>query len=360
MRREFGSNILCLAVTLKSLFCCRWVWPITVEPSLQLLHTLRDEPAQIKAPRMNANLDRPYAIPVVVNLLTVAVCSTLYFVLLYAASHAASLGGVVTCGCLFAVVMIPVYSLIHEAEHTMLHPHPFWNDMLGRWLCTLFIVSFTFLTHCHLRHHSKNRTDIEMWDLYLEGQSKWKRRGNLYLMMSGLGYLSMWLSVMLYCLAPSLVYCGFFQRHTEIAGFLEGSNQGNKNAAIRLESWTVVLFAVTTVWALHLQFLPCLLLFVIHGFVWSSQNYVNHAFSPRDILNGAHNLKMPLWLKPIYLNFNLHLAHHQNPRIPWVHLPHFVRQGTERISFFRNYLRLWTGPRLTHEKNPSLRSQAVP
>jgi hypothetical protein len=41
----------------------------------------------------------------------------------------------------------------------------------------------------------------------------------------------------LYCLAPSLVYCGFFQRHTEIAGFLEGSNQGNKIAAIRLESW---------------------------------------------------------------------------------------------------------------------------
>jgi fatty acid desaturase len=59
----------------------------------------------------------------------------------------------------------------------------------------------------------------------------------------------------------------------------------------------------------------------------------------------------------VYLNFNLHLAHHQNPRIPWSHLPDFLPHGSDRISFFRNYLRLWTGPRLTLEKNP-LRSAA--
>ena len=309
---------------------------------------------------MHLKSDRRYPIPVVINLLTVAVCSALYFILLYAASHAASLTSVVVCGCVFAVVMIPVYSLIHEAEHNMLHQQPLWNALLGRWLCTLFVVSFTFLTHCHLRHHIKNRTDIEMWDLYLEGQGKWKRRCNLYLMMGGLGYLSMWLSVLLFCVAPSLVYCGIFQRHTEIAGFLEGSNQEGKIAVIRAESWAIVVFMVITIWALDLRFLPCLLLFAIHGFVWSSQNYVNHAFSPRDIVNGAHNLKMPPWLKPIYLNFNLHLAHHQNPRIPWVHLPRFVRQETQRISFFRNYLRLWAGPRLTHEKNPALRAPVAP
>jgi fatty acid desaturase len=114
------------------------------------------------------------------------------------------------------------------------------------------------------------------------------------------------------------------------------------------------LLQAVAFWALHLRFWPWLLLFLMHGFVWSSQNYVNHAFSPRDILNGAHNLKMPAFLRPIYLNFNLHLAHHQNPRIPWLHLPEFVPYRTQRISFFRNYLRLWTGPRLTHEDNPSL------
>jgi fatty acid desaturase len=309
---------------------------------------------------MDVGADRRYPIPVAVNLLAVGVCSALYFILLFAASHAASLGALIAYACLFAIVMIPVYSLIHEAEHGTLHVNPFWNDLLGRWLCLLFIVSYTFLTHCHLRHHSKNRTDIEMWDLYREGQKKWRRRCNLYLMMSGLGYLSLWLSVVLFALAPSLVYCGLFQRHTEIAGFLQGSNQHRKIAVIRVESWAALAFQAGTVWVLQLQLSSWLLLLLVHGFVWSSQNYVNHAFSPRDIVNGAHNLRMPSWLKPIYLNFNLHLAHHQNPRIPWAHLPRFVPAATQRIGFFRNYLRLWAGPQLTHQKNPSLHSASVP
>jgi fatty acid desaturase len=139
--------------------------------------------------------DQHYPIPVAINLLMFAVCSVLCFLLLCAASHTANIEVLILCGCLFAAVMIPVYSLIHEAEHTMLHPRPVWNAVLGRWLCALFVVSFNFLTHCHLRHHNKNRTDVEMWDLYREGQSKWRRRLNLYLMMSGFGYLSLWLSV---------------------------------------------------------------------------------------------------------------------------------------------------------------------
>ncbi len=301
---------------------------------------------------MNTNSDRRYPVPVFANLVAVVICSALYFILLYAASQAASLAGVLVCGALFAVIMIPIYSLIHEAEHNMLLPRARWNDLLGRWLCTLFVVSFTFFKHCHLRHHRKNRTDIEMWDLYVQSQVKWKRSANLYLMMSGLGYLSLWLSVLLFAVAPSLVYRGFFQRHTEIAGFLEGSNRGRKLAAIRAESWLALLFQIAMIWGLHLRLSSWLILFVIHGFVWSSQNYVNHAFSRRDIVNGAHNLRMPLWLRPVYLNFNLHLAHHQNPRIPWSHLPHFTPAGSVRIGFFRNYLRLWGGPRLTLEQNP--------
>ena len=91
----------------------------------------------------------------------------------------------------------------------------------------------------------------------------------------------------------------------------------------------------------------------MHRFVWSSQNYVNHAFSPRDIINGAHNLKMPLWLKPIYLNFNMHLAHHQNPHVPWLHLPSFIKSRKGGISFYRNYTRLWKGPQLTKVKSPN-------
>ena len=67
---------------------------------------------------------------------------------------------------------------------------------------------------------------------------------------------------------------------------------------MRWESCLVILFQACVMVLLGLSPKAWLIMFAIHGFVWSSQNYVNHAFSPRDIINGAHNLKMPLWLYP--------------------------------------------------------------
>jgi len=293
-----------------------------------------------------------YKIPATINLLITIVCSVLYFALLYAASHC-NTAWIFIYGFAFAIIMIPVYSLIHEAEHNILLPNYWWNNFVGRWLCILFVVSFSFFKHCHLRHHKKNRTDLEMWDLYYEHQKKWKRYGNLYLMMMGFGYFSLWLSVILFSFTSTFLHSSLFQKHTEIAGFLEGCNQKEKIKVMRWESWAVISFQIAIFLLLHLHFMPWLILFSIHGFVWSSQNYVNHAFSPRNIINGAHDLKMPLLLKPLYLNFNVHLAHHQNPGIPWLYLPHYIRKGEHRIGFFKNYIRLWKGPKLTLDKNPS-------
>ena len=302
---------------------------------------------------MNARPSPRYPIPVVANIVAVGTCSAIYFLLLYTASRATTTAGVVGVALFFAAIMIPIYSLIHEAEHDMLVPGARWNDILGRWLCALFGVSFAFLRHCHMRHHKKNRTDNELWDHYLSHQVKWKRRCNLYLMLSGSSYLLLWLSVVLFALAPSLVYRGLFQRHAEIASFLEGSNREGKIRIFQRDSWMVLGIQASTLFAMRLEFTSWLVLLAVHGFVWSSQNYVNHAYSPRDIVNGAHNLKLPRWLLPVYLNFNLHLAHHQHPNVPWIHLPGLVPTSIARISFFRNYLRLWCGPRLTLEKNPA-------
>jgi fatty acid desaturase len=250
--------------------------------------------------------------------------------------------------------MVPVYSLIHEAEHSIANSNEVVNTVMGRWLSTLFVAPYTFLKHCHFKHHKKNRTDEEMWDLYYEHQGKLKRYGTLYGMMIGLGYFSLWLAVLLYAFAPRLIYSRFFSSHKEINGFLKGSDRKDKVAKSRWESILVVTFQVALFFILDLKWTSWLTLFAMHGFLWSSHNYVNHAFSPRDIINGAHNLKVPIWLNLIYLNFNLHLAHHQNPKIPWIHLPSFIKQKKDRMSFFRNYLRLWKGPRLTHEKEPEL------
>ncbi len=293
-----------------------------------------------------------YAIPGTINACIVLVSSVLYFGLLAIASNEEQWHWVLAIAVLFAVIMIPVYTLIHEAEHNIIHTNIFINNFLGRWLCCLFIAPYTFFKHCHHRHHKKNRTDIEIWELYFEHQVKWKRYGNLYVMMIGIGYWSVVLSVLLFAVAPKLVYSRFFMQHTETAGFLEGSNTKEKISASRTESLSVLLFHVACFFIFQFNLAAWLCCYVVHGFVWSSQNYVNHAFSPRDVINGAHNLKVPVWLKAVYLNFNLHLAHHQHPKIPWIHLPHFIKHGTHRTSFFRNYLRLWKGPVLTHEPDP--------
>lgn len=304
-------------------------------------------------------VEEQYNIPDKTNITITILCSGAYFALLWTASHVHNYGWVLLCGFLFAVIMVPVYSLIHEAEHSIVNSNEAVNNIMGRWLSTLFIAPYTFFKHCHLKHHKKNRTDEEMWDLYYEQSDKFKRYGTLYGMMIGFGYFSMWLAVLLYAFAPRLIYTRFFTAHTEVGGFLKGSDRKDKVAKYKWESILVIIFQITVFFILDLKWTSWFTLFAMHGFLWASQNYVNHAFSPRDIINGAHNLKIPIWLKPIYLNFNLHLAHHQNPKIPWIHLPSFIKQGKGRISFFRNYLRLWKGPRLTEEKEPKHLMQEI-
>jgi fatty acid desaturase len=299
-------------------------------------------------------MNNNYPIPVKINVLIIAICTALYFILLVAGSNINSIGYKLLLGLAFGIIMIPIYSLIHEAAHYSLHSSLDWNLYLGRWLCCLFVVSFTFYRHCHLKHHKKNRTDEEMWDLYYENQNKWLRYGNLYLMMIGLGYLALWLSVILFAISPHLVNSSILKKHTEIKGFLEGNNDPKKLRLSQLESLGVIFFQVVVLWILNWDFATWFIFYLINGLIWSSQNYVNHAFSPRDIINGAHNLRIPVWLNLIYLNFNLHLAHHQNPGIPWLHLPKFIKTGNGRFSFLKNYLRLWKGPILTTERAPKL------
>ncbi len=297
-------------------------------------------------------MKKKYAIPSKLNAILIIVCSILYFSLLMIGSITPGVGYKVLLGLAFGIVLIPVYSLMHESAHNTLFENSKINVLFGQYLSTLFGVSYHFFRHCHLKHHKKNRTDEEMWDLYYEHQNKWLRYGNLYLMMIGFGYFALWLSVILFAFAPRLIYSDFFKKHTEIRGFLDGGDTPFKIKSSQMESIIVILFQVICLWIIDWDFKTWIIFFIVHGFIWSSQNYVNHAFSPRDIINGGHNLIIPKWLNVIYLNFNIHLAHHQNPNIPWIHLPKYIKSKKGRFSFFRNYLRLWKGPKLTQEPSP--------
>lgn len=298
-----------------------------------------------------------YPIPYKLNMAVAASCAVGCMALIYLGSHTQSMGIQMGLASLFALLMIPLYSLIHEAEHRVAHPDSQLNDMLGVSLCLLFVAPFTFLKKCHLNHHRNNRTDYEMWDLYYPHQRKWLRRVYLYAIRIGLEWLMVVLSVLLFAFLPRLVFSRLFSWNKEIRGIIKGADHQKQLLCIRQESWLVIAFQVGMFFLLDLQGNFLLMAYLLHGFVWSSQNYVTYAFSPRDIVQGAHNLKMPLWMRLLYLNFNLHLAHHQYPKISWIHLPVFVGQQKQIYTFWQLYLRLWKGPELTHEPSPAVKPE---
>mgnify|MGYP001157092315 CR=1 FL=1 len=252
---------------------------------------------------------------------------------------------------IFGISMIPIYSLLHESDHNVLHSSIGINNLLGRILSLIFVAPYTFLKQCHLGHHRRNRTDFEMFDLYYDYQSKIKRRIMLWILLLGVHWLLLPLSAILLLFYPSFLSNRLFRSNVEAEGMLSSIN-ASTIAIIRLESISLVLFHVVVIYAFHLNPMSYLVMYLFHAFVWSSQNYVNHAYSERDIINGAHNHKVGILGNLLYLNFNLHLAHHQNPKISWIHLPKLVKTQKGRKSFFRAYLELWKGPILTTEASP--------
>ncbi len=223
---------------------------------------------------------KKFTIPDTINTIAVLIFSFLYFALLIIASKQELWYWTILISILFGILMIPVYTLIHEAEHGIIHSNPFVNNFLGGWLCCLFIAPFSFFKHCHLRHHKKNRTDLEMWDLYYEHQNKWKKYGYLCFLSIGFGYISIVLSVVLYAFTPKLLY-RIFSHIKEAASFLQGSNNKKKIRVFRIESIIVIIFQLFCFYIFNFNWQAWLTCFLIHGFIWSSQNYVNHAFSPK-------------------------------------------------------------------------------
>jgi len=299
-----------------------------------------------------SKIHEKYPIPNRLNGFIIGVSSIFHILLLWIGSHLPTDWALLGIGLLFSLNLIPVYSLIHEAEHGLLHSNSKWNYMLGAWLGILFFAPFSFLRKCHLNHHTHNRTDYEMWDLYYEHQNKWVRHGYLYLIMMGMTWILIAVATVLFSFAPRLVYSRIFTWNRDIRGLIKDTDREVILRRTIRESRLVLTFYAVLFFVLQLEPLAFLILFLIHGFIWTSQNYVNHAFSPRDIINGAHNHRMNPVFKYLYLNFHLHLAHHQNPKIPWIHLNRFVKKDSGRFSYWKTYFRLWKGPELTYEPPP--------
>ncbi|MFL6201227.1 MAG: fatty acid desaturase family protein [Thermoanaerobaculia bacterium] len=294
--------------------------------------------------------ERTEPIPGALNLALAAAASASALGLLAFASHTSSWGWRIAAAVAFSYVNNTIFSLLHEAVHGHLHPHPRVNEAAGRFLAAFFPTGLGFQRVCHLGHHRRNRTDAEVFDYILPGESRLLKTVQWYGILTGLYWLLPPLGCLLY-----LVWPGFFHlperlrntrwsRQTSTAAMLSGF-EGAPERTIRLEILFSFAFQAACIWLLDLSAAGWLACYAAFGFNWSSLQYADHAFSERDVHDGAWNLRVNRLVQYLFLNYHHHKAHHRDPQIPWVHLPKHVDFTERRPSFLSIWLRMWLGPR---------------
>ncbi len=243
-----------------------------------------------------------------------------------------------------------IFSLLHEAVHGVLSNNRFRNNFFGILSAAAFPTSFTMQKIAHLGHHNRNRTDKELYDYYLPSESKtvrniWMYGGNLF----GLYWFMIPLSNLLILVAPTYFTSErFIHGPAKALGFESYLEEIAQHSITRIwfECLLALGYQVALFYLLDLSWqgwLLCHWFFALH---WSALQYVDHAWSPRDVINGAWNLKVLPISRLLALNYHYHLAHHRHPQIPWVYLPKYVDDYELQPTFWSIYSTLWGGVRL--------------
>jgi fatty acid desaturase len=269
---------------------------------------------------------------------------------------AASRGGppALLAAVAYSYVGNTVFSLLHESAHGIFHPRRAVNDAFGCVSAALFPTGFTFQRLCHLGHHRKNRTDAELYDYYRPGQSRFLGWYRLYGLLLGFYWAAIPVGCFLYLVVGRLLTSAPFRlvaRPMGLQARLEDLARAPE-ARVRLEILFTAAVQAALVLGLGLTLTGWLLCYVAFALNWCALQYTDHAWTVRDIRNGASNLRVNRVVQYVFLNYHHHLAHHQHPWVPWLHLHRFVDFDAPRPSFLRTYLSLWLGPRPTTEPEP--------
>ena len=291
---------------------------------------------------------RSYPVPERLNIAIFLAMFPLLWGLLWLGSHAAWPVRLLAAWA-FALAHHLPFSLLHEAVHDVFSTNRRRNDLFGTLCAAVFPTSYTMQKVAHLGHHRRNRTDAELYDYYLPHQSRglrnfWLYAGNLF----GLYWFCIPASVLVFLFTPWLYTSPrFIEGPARQLGFEPYVRDiaANSPRRIWLECLLALAYQAAVWWLLDLNWqgwLLCHWAFALH---WSALQYVDHAWSPRDVVEGAWNLKVSPLARALSLNYHFHLAHHRQPRVPWVHLPQLAREGDPYPSFWRIYFSLWGGTR---------------
>ncbi|MFL6605441.1 MAG: fatty acid desaturase [Steroidobacteraceae bacterium] len=226
-------------------------------------------------------------------------------------------------------------------QHETIHGHPTssrrFNAILGALPLSLW-MPYALYRETHLRHHRHSgryltEVDHDPESFYLSAGAMSKARGVrrwIYLANCTLaGRLT---------LGPALAIVRFWA--AELGKILNGDRR-----RLRIWSWHALAVGVVLVWVVGVCHIPLIVYvaLMIYPSVAIShlRSFAEHhgSFDPRlrTRVVEAH----ALWAV-IFLNNNLHIAHHAYPKLPWYQLPRVWRDmrrpaQTEGLVFERGY-----------------------
>lgn len=289
-------------------------------------------------------LDIPARLNVVIALVAMAAA----LAGLWTAAHASAWWQVGLAAFVFSFVNNTIFSLHHEAVHRVFHPDPRLNDAAGVLFAAFFPTIFSVQRVSHFGHHRRNRTDLELYDCYLPGQSWALKTYWIYCLLTGFYWAIIPVAGLVYIVWPRTFRARAFQQGPARWWGFEPFVKDIAAAPIARvwrEGVFTLVFQMALFFALDLGFWSWLACYWAFGLNWSSVQYSDHAGSPRNVVDGAWNLKFWPVTQALFLNYNLHLAHHRRPDVPWIHLPSLLRANEPRPNFWRIYFELWRGAR---------------
>ena len=276
---------------------------------------------------------------------------TVAIALLWLASRVESGWAVFGVGVAFSYVLLTNYALLHEASHGNLQTGPLRNHLLGLMAGLLFPMPFTLMRSTHQGHHDHNRTDVEMFDLYYPHDNKVTKFVRWYGILCGFFWPLVPIGAVVFSVAPRGLRERLFTRFKSTGYLLNGVRDAGV-WLVRLETAGIVAFFGALFWLLELRWTAVLVCYACFAFNWSTRQYIGHAFTKRDVVEGAWNLRHNRLMSLLLLHGEHDLNHHRHPEVPWRYLPKLSPPGEEKPGYLRQYWRQWLGPRPNTEPEP--------
>lgn len=300
--------------------------------------------------RENRRMSSPeFPIPAKLNLLIGCILASMCVLIFWAAGRVDSWWGILGLAAAYGIVMKIGYALSHEAEHDIFHPDPRVNDLAGSVLTLFFPASFHLRRQGHTGHHLRNRTDDEAFDFYFPGENPFWKRLQFYGILTGFFWLVIVLSNIPALICPRWLADKKVGFDRPTAALQETLNP-KYFVAMRLEALAVFVLHGLMIHFFHIPWWHYATVLCGFGVSWSTLQYIHHYGTPRDIQEGALNLGTWRFFDLLSLHHHWHLNHHLHPTVPWIYLPRLTPPGAPApLPFWKAYLRMWRGPRLTSE-----------